>query len=51
MFFWAAMVGISRIFVGRHYLGDVMVGFIVGAAAGIIFGRLARWVMNKYFTR
>ena len=42
IFFWAAMVGISRIFVGKHYLGDVLTGFVVGAAAGIIFGLLAR---------
>ena len=42
IFFWGAMVGISRIFVGKHYLGDVLAGFIVGAAAGIFFGLLAR---------
>lgn len=48
MFFWASMVSVSRIFVGKHYLGDVIVGIIVGTAAGIAFGALARWVMQKY---
>ena len=48
MFFWAAMVGISRVFVGRHYLGDVLVGFIVGAAAGIAFGYLATYLIKKF---
>ena len=48
MFFWAAMVGISRVFVGRHYLGDVLVGFIVGAAAGIAFGYLATYLIRKF---
>ena len=48
IFFWAAMVGISRIFVGKHYLGDVLVGFIVGAAAGIAFGYLARYVIRRF---
>lgn len=48
MFFWATMVSVSRIFVGKHYLGDVLVGIIVGAAAGITFGRLALYAMNKY---
>ena len=48
MFFWASMVSVSRIFVGKHYLGDVIVGIIVGAATGIAFGALARWVMQKY---
>lgn len=50
MFFWAPMVSISRVFVGKHYLGDVLAGAIIGSAAGIAFGFLARWVMQKYFT-
>ena len=41
MFTWAALVGISRIFVGKHYLGDVIVGIIVGSLAGYAFARLA----------
>ena len=49
MFFWAAMVSISRIFVAKHYLGDVIVGIIVGYLAGMAFGKLARWAMKKYF--
>ena len=48
IFFWAAMVGISRVFVGRHYLGDVLAGFVVGAAAGLAFGHLASYVIKKY---
>lgn len=49
MFFWATMVAISRIFVGKHFLGDVVVGIIVGLAAGYFFGSYAnrcirRWV-------
>ena len=48
MFFWAFMVSVSRIFVGKHYLGDVMVGMIVGALAGIAFGMLAKFVTKKY---
>ena len=47
IFFWGAMVGISRIFVGKHYLGDVIVGFIVGAAAGIAFGYLGSIIMKR----
>ena len=41
MYFWAFMVAISRIFVGKHYLGDVIVGIIVGSLAGYAFARLA----------
>lgn len=51
MFFWAAMVSISRIFVGKHYLGDVIVGSIVGAAAGIAFGYLAYRAAKRYLNR
>lgn len=47
MFTWATLVGISRIFVGKHFLGDVIVGTAVGLTAGICFGLLARWVINK----
>ena len=27
---WAVLVGFSRIFVGKHFLGDVLTGFVVG---------------------
>lgn len=47
MFTWATLVGISRIFVGKHFLGDVIVGTAVGLTAGICFGVLARWVIDK----
>lgn len=47
MFFWATMVAISRIFVGKHYLGDVIVGIIVGSIAGIAFGWLASYIAHK----
>lgn len=48
MFTWAALVAISRIFVGKHYLGDVIVGTIVGILGGIFFGWLASRIANKY---
>lgn len=50
MFFWATMVGISRVFVGRHYLGDVLVGFIVGAVSGIAFSYLATYIVRKHLS-
>lgn len=51
MFFWAAMVSISRIFVGKHYLGDVIVGSIVGAAGGLALGYLAYRIARRYLKR
>ena len=47
MFFWAFMVAISRIFVGKHYLCDVLVGILVGSLAGYCFARLAGCFCRK----
>ncbi len=48
---WATLVAVSRIFVGKHYLGDVLVGICVGIVVGMIFAWMARKVsiriMNK----
>ena len=49
MFFWASMVSISRVFVGKHYLGDVIVGILIGAAAGYFFASLARLISARCF--
>lgn len=38
---WALLVGISRVFVGKHFFGDVLVGWAVGAFFGILFGIIA----------
>ena len=44
MFTWAPLVAVSRIFVGKHYLGDVLVGICVGIVAGMMFAWMARKV-------
>ena len=46
MFTWASLVAISRIFVGKHYLGDVIVGTIVGLAFGCSLG-IAASLINR----
>ena len=48
MYTWATLVAVSRIFVGKHYLGDCIVGSLVGALAGLAFALLAKWVINRY---
>jgi undecaprenyl-diphosphatase len=41
MFVWAAFVAFSRIMVGVHYLGDIVVGGLVGMFFGwLIFNLL-----------
>lgn len=44
---WAFLVGISRIFVGKHFLGDVIVGFIVGALFGWLLAQAGRWIIRR----
>ena len=42
MYVWAAMLGISRVFVGKHFVGDVIVGALFGVAVGALMAALAR---------
>ena len=48
MYSWAILVAVSRIFVGKHYLGDCLVGIIVGAAAGLAFASLAKLIIKQH---
>lgn len=50
MYVWAALVSISRVFVGRHYFGDVLTGVVIGILAGLTFGLLARWIIKRCFS-
>lgn len=50
MYLWATMVAVSRIFVGKHYLGDVLVGSAIGALAGAFFAVLACMVISRFIT-
>lgn len=44
---WGIMVGMSRVFVGKHFLGDVVVGFIVGIAFAKAWAAVARYAIKK----
>jgi len=48
MYVWAVLVGLSRVFVGKHFLGDVLVGFAAGLFFGRLLGTLAGWIIDKY---
>ncbi|MBP9998183.1 MAG: phosphatase PAP2 family protein [Bacteroidales bacterium] len=47
VFPWAFLVGISRVFVGKHFFGDVMVGFAVGALFAYIITAIACKLIRK----
>lgn len=38
IFIWAALVGLSRIMVGRHFFGDVLTGAVEGCVIGLVCG-------------
>jgi undecaprenyl-diphosphatase len=46
VFFWALITGYSRIYLGVHYPGDIIGGFIVGIFAGLLCFNLLKF-FNK----
>ncbi|MEG0928759.1 phosphatase PAP2 family protein [Chryseobacterium sp.] len=47
IFVWAIVVSYSRIYLGVHFPIDILVGVFVGSLLGVIFGALAKKVINK----
>ena len=47
MYFWATMIGLSRIFAGKHFFGDVLVGVIVGLIVGWCLAKAARMLTDR----
>ncbi|MEN7546726.1 phosphatase PAP2 family protein [Rapidithrix thailandica] len=48
MFLWAAIVSYSRIYVGVHYPGDLMVGALTGILWGFLSFKLLMFLWNKF---
>lgn len=48
---WASLVAISRVFVGKHYLGDVFVGTVIGITVGWLVGTGARYLIDRFESR
>ncbi len=46
LFFWSVTTTFTRLYLGVHYFGDVLVGFTVGCIIGYIFYRLYYKVFN-----
>ena len=47
LFVWAAIVAYSRVYLGMHFPGDIIIGAIMGILLALFFGTLARKVIKK----
>lgn len=47
LFVWAATVAYSRVYLGMHFPGDIIVGAIMGILLALFFGTLAKKVIKK----
>ncbi len=46
---WGLLVSYSRIYIGVHYPGDILTGWIFGILIGFLFYRLFLFLLKKYF--
>ncbi|MGB8376730.1 MAG: phosphatase PAP2 family protein [Salegentibacter sp.] len=46
--FWAVIVAYSRVYLGVHYPGDILVGMLIGSLLGYLFFRLYLFLLKKY---
>ena len=52
LFIWALLVSVSRVFLGKHFVGDVLTGAVTGMAYGFLMSRIAIVISNRiaYFS-
>lgn len=47
----AALMGLSRLYVGVHFPSDVLAGVVIGSLCGLLGGLLARWLLTRWERR
>ena len=47
LFIWAAVIAYSRVYLGVHYPGDILIGGIIGIIVAILFFRLTKKINLK----
>ncbi len=48
LFLWAGLMTYSRIYLGVHYPGDILVGAIVGITGALLSLRLTRYLLERF---
>ena len=48
---WVTGVSISRVYVGKHFVGDIITGAVVGMVLARAISWLVRWVYTKFFAK
>ncbi|MEM7110289.1 MAG: phosphatase PAP2 family protein [Bacteroidota bacterium] len=48
IFLWAAIVSYTRIYLGVHYPGDILVGGMIGVGFGLLFYKFTLIYFNKF---
>jgi undecaprenyl-diphosphatase len=46
LFFWAAFITYTRIYLGVHYPGDILVGALVGTICGWLGFKVSEWMVE-----
>ena len=47
LFVWAAVNSYSRLYLGVHYPGDLLVGALLGTVVALVMASVARWISCK----
>jgi undecaprenyl-diphosphatase len=48
LFFWAATTTFTRLYLGVHYLGDIVVGMMSGCILGVLFYLILHFLFRRF---
>lgn len=49
LFIWAAIMTYTRIYLGVHYPGDIIVGMLIGLLCGWVSFKVQQWIWRKKY--